>query len=517
MAHLLIEHCRHGIRHGPHALADLRAPAQPAGKARIHIPILIGLDPGGTLHVILANDSTRFHGRVDFIAGAIQEARIDEDHAILGRCDTGLQVHGGAASLIHDAHLQRGALQAQRIFHAGEQRIRPSHFFRPMHFGLHDVNAAGARIQPLAANIMHRNSRCAEGIQNGLRHLRAIQLHRINHHVVADITHQHDRTPMERDGATRWALKNAVRVEAADHGLAAFLKTRFQIAAHQAKPIAIDRDLVFRIHGSDGILAILNGGQRAFQHHIGNARRIGLADWMRAIKAHFDMQAVIDEKQRRRSMWFAQIAHALARPCETRLAAILQRHFQGAAFNAVARGIAMRSLCERHGAIQYTARIGYHLRTAFRVITLAGSRTRNGIRAIKRIIQAAPARIGGIQRVARIGHRHDQLRPSHGGDFRIHIRGADRHIWRFRQQIADLLQEGRIGRLINRLGGVGAVPGINLFLQGVALGEQRGIGGHHLTQRAFHRIPETRGLHASARQGFGFNEILQNGGNKKPL
>ena len=81
---------------------------------------------------------------MDFIAGAIQEARIDEDHAILGGCDAGLQVHRGAAFLIHNAHLERGALQAQRIFHAGEKRIRPSHFVRPMHFGLHDINAAGA-------------------------------------------------------------------------------------------------------------------------------------------------------------------------------------------------------------------------------------------------------------------------------------------------------------------------------------------------------------------------------------
>ena len=87
----------------------------------------------------------------------------------------------------------------------------------------------------------------------------------------------------------------------------------------------------------------------------------------------------------------------------------------------------------------------------------------------------------------------------------------------FRQQIADFLEEGGIGRLIYRLGGVGAVPGINLRLQFITLGEQRGIGWRHLTQRAFHRVPEARGLHPRAGQGFGFNEILQNGGNKKPL
>ena len=88
---------------------------------------------------------------------------------------------------------------------------------------------------------------------------------------------------------------------------------------------------------------------------------------------------------------------------------------------------------------------------------------------------------------------------------------------RFGQQIADFLQEGGIGRLINRLRRVGLVPGINLRLQGIALGQQRGIGRHHLPQRAFHRFPEAGGLHARAGQGFGFDEILQNGGNEKPL
>ena len=138
-------------------------------------------------------------------------------------------------------------------------------------------------------------------------------------------------------------------------------------------------------------------------------------------------------------MRFAQIAHALARPRKAGFAAILQRHFQSAAFNAVARSIGVRSLGERHGAIQHAARIGNYLGTPFRVIALARSRAGDGIRAIERIIQAAPARIGRIQRITRIGHGHDKLRPGHGGDFRIHIRGAHRHTGRFRQQIADFL------------------------------------------------------------------------------
>ena len=101
-------------------------------------------------------------------------------------------------------------------------------------------------------------------------------------------------------------------------------------------------------------------------------------------------------------MRFTKETHALARPREAGFAAILQCDFQSAAFNPVARGIGVRALGERHGAIQHTARIGNHLGTPFRVIALAGSRARNDIRAIQRIIKAAPARIGGVQRITRI-------------------------------------------------------------------------------------------------------------------
>jgi hypothetical protein len=107
---------------------------------------------------------------------------------------------------------------------------------------------------------------------------------------------------MQRDPAPCRARKHAVRVQAAHHGLAALIKTRFQIAAHQAKPIAIDRNLVFRIHGGDGILAILNGGQRAFQGDISNARRIVvkvgsslLVDQTAGLLKHEWLEALVDD------------------------------------------------------------------------------------------------------------------------------------------------------------------------------------------------------------------------------
>ena len=45
MLDLLLEHRGHGIGHGPHPLADLRATAQPAFQTNIHILVFIGGDP----------------------------------------------------------------------------------------------------------------------------------------------------------------------------------------------------------------------------------------------------------------------------------------------------------------------------------------------------------------------------------------------------------------------------------------------------------------------------------------
>ena len=43
MHDLLREHIGHPVRRGPHALADLRPPRQPAGDANVDIGILVGL------------------------------------------------------------------------------------------------------------------------------------------------------------------------------------------------------------------------------------------------------------------------------------------------------------------------------------------------------------------------------------------------------------------------------------------------------------------------------------------
>src|SRR5690606_8339468 len=74
MANLDLQHLRHLVRNGPHALADLCTALQTTDQAVVDVPVFIGLNPGSGLHVALANHRTSLHGGMDFVTGAVQEA-----------------------------------------------------------------------------------------------------------------------------------------------------------------------------------------------------------------------------------------------------------------------------------------------------------------------------------------------------------------------------------------------------------------------------------------------------------
>ncbi len=93
---------------------------------------------------------------------------------------------------------------------------------------------------------------------------------------------------------------------------------------------------------------------------------------------------------------------------------------------------------------------------------------RNGIGAVQRVIQTAPASVGGIERVADVVDRYHELWPGHLGDLGIDLRGVDGKRIASGVQVANLLQELPVLRSIEIWAGVGAVPGIDLCLQLIA-------------------------------------------------
>jgi hypothetical protein len=104
----------------------------------------------------------------------------------------------------------------------------------------------------------------------------------------------------ERPGSVTLDPSGAVTVRSASSARVSVLpplsKLSVQIAAHQPQPIGIGCDLVLGIDRRDRILEIDDGGQRSLEHDVGDARRIVLADRMRAIEHHLDVQAIVAEQ-----------------------------------------------------------------------------------------------------------------------------------------------------------------------------------------------------------------------------
>ena len=169
----------------------------------------------------------------------------------------------------------------------------------------------------------------------------------------------------------------------------------------------------------------------------------------------------------------------------------------------------MRALRQREVRVQKFATVGNHFVATNRVVTHAGFCAvfgGNHVRTVQCVVQAAPACIGRVQRIARIAHRHHELRAGDGGDFCINIFCGHLKIRAIRHDVANFDQKGFIGGEIRAL--VRFVPRINFRLQFIAFGQQsfvlRGQIEHHLLEI----FPIGIAVQANARQS-GFDEVKE--------
>ena len=102
----------------------------------------VSAEPVRTLHRAFAHHRASAHRGVNFITRAIEEAGVDEDNPVLHRLDTGAEVGRRAALFIHDADLDRVAFQAKQVLNRIEKVVGKGAFLRPVHLGLHNVDAA---------------------------------------------------------------------------------------------------------------------------------------------------------------------------------------------------------------------------------------------------------------------------------------------------------------------------------------------------------------------------------------
>ena len=228
---------------------------------------------------------------------------------------------------------------------------------------------------------------------------------------------------------------------------------------------------------------------------------------MGAVKNQLDMQAVIAQHHRIGRLGVATVAHKLAR--------LHQRHIihqQLPAFYVIAPRICVADTIGGEGFIQKHPRARHHPGAAALVIATGLGQAAHDIGAIKHVIQAAPARVGRVQRKAGVGDGHHQLRAGHLGDFRIDILRAHLKGRPFGHQIANLGQKRAIGFWVGHSATIGHMPGVDLFLNGCAFIQQRLVFRSKIMGQYRKPCPKRIGCHAGARQRFFFDEICQFGG-----
>ena len=341
---------------------------------------------------------------------------------------------------------------------------------------------------------MRADGRGDDRIHNAFGDLPSVPAHGGIGHEVTDIAHKHQAAARQGKLAAVLRGVGAVAFQCARDRLSALLETFGQIAADHAEPVAIGKQLVFRIDGRHRILAIGDRGECRFEIDVGDIGRIAATDRMVGIEHDLDMQAIVLEQA-----GLVVPAHALRR-IGKRDAVILD----------VGQFGPLLAISQRHGLVHEGLCLGDHCRAAILVIS-AGPRRRGveRIGAVKRIVEAAPARIGRVEQEARVEDRHHKLRPCHRRDLWIDILGPDGEPARLGHEIADLFEKGAIGARIMRLACSPGVPCIDLGLKILALLQQGAVAGRKLAEQIGETCPEFIRIAAKRRDDFGFDKGSQ--------
>jgi hypothetical protein len=149
---------------------------------------------------------------------------------------------------------------------------------------------------------------------------------------------------------------------------------------------------------------------------------------------------------------------------------------------------------DREGVVEEHPRPRHDPRAAPPVIATGGRQRAHRVGAVKRVVKAPPARIGGVQRKARIGDRHHELRPRHRGDLGVDLRGLDAEIPALGHEVADLLQERLVAVAVMGLPLARAVPVVDLRLKRRAPLQKRAVFRREVMQQFREPRPEGAGL-----------------------
>ena len=180
----------------------------------------------------------------------------------------------------------------------------------------------------------------------------------------------------------------------------------------------------------------------------------------------------------------------------------------------------MRAVAQRNGTVEHAAGVGDHFLAALGVIGFAAGAAFAGttvfgdhIGAIQRVIQTAPACVGGVECVTGIEYRHHKLRTRLNSQLGIHILGGDAAGFGGRYQVADVLQKGLVSRHVGDRSRMRGVPGVKLGLQALPLGQQCSVLRRQIRDDGVKARPEGAWLDAGSGEYFLLNKLVEGGCN----
>ena len=101
------------------------------------------------------------HRGVDLVAGAVEEAGVDEHHAVARGVDAGarLALVRRSSSMMPIFSVLRG--RPSSVLDAGEELVGEGDLLRPVHLRLDDVDRAGAAVRqrPVPLEVVQRDQR----------------------------------------------------------------------------------------------------------------------------------------------------------------------------------------------------------------------------------------------------------------------------------------------------------------------------------------------------------------------
>ncbi len=215
---------------------------------------------------------------------------------------------------------------------------------------------------------MKRDQRRDRRVDDGFGDRVAVERDRVGEHVRADVAREQEAAPVQDEFAAAQRAVAPIRVQTPHEPASALLESGRERAGHESEPVAVHGDLFLDVDRGDRVLEVLDRRHRRFQHDVADTGRIVAADRMRAVDMDFDMQAVVDEQQRRGRLGLAAVSDERVGAAQGRGGPVRLQYLESLGTDAVALRLAVCTGAQRKIIVEEAAHVVDHERAALRVV-----------------------------------------------------------------------------------------------------------------------------------------------------